>query len=148
MPEPVALAADHAASVRHAMHEHELLVPAGERAKEPKELVFTGIAVVLRPYQAHRAPEPHRIDHRHIDGHIEVGSAGHAVPELQLEISKGFDQGRIGLAGDVTVKDVLDLRQSERPARVGFVELDLLAPAFYLRRIFPGVSERMKNKPF
>src|SRR5262249_54968392 len=78
--------------------------------------------------------------------HVKVGSARHAVSELQLEIGKGLDQGWIGFASDVAVKDVLDLRQSERPARIGFVEVYLLAPALYLGGILPGVREGVQDE--
>src|SRR6185295_7258478 len=79
--------------------------------------------------------------------HVEVRPARHAVPELQLEIGEGLDQSRISFAGDVTIKDVLDLSRSEWTARVGFVEVYLLAPAFYLGSVLAGVREGVKNEP-
>jgi len=59
VPKALALAADHATSVRHADHEHELLVLAVECAEEADQFLFSGVSIVLRSDQADQAVEFH-----------------------------------------------------------------------------------------
>ena len=90
--------------------------------------------------------EPRRVHHRHVDGHVEIGAARHAVAELQLVVGQRLDQRRIGLAGHVAVEDVLHLRHAERPARVGPVEIRLLAAALDLGRVLARVGEGVQDR--
>ena len=104
---------------------------------ETQQFLFAGVAVVLGTHEENGTVEACGIDHRQVDSHVEIGAAGHAVAELKLERGEGIDQGGFSLAADIAVENVLDLGPAERAARVGPVEIRLLAPTLDLRAFSP-----------
>src|SRR5262249_8686126 len=147
VPEALAVAADHASAVRHALDEYKRFVLGRKCAKETIELLIAGVAVMLRAHETDGAREARWIHHRHVDGHIEVGSARHTVGELELEIGQRLDECGIGLAGDVPIEDVLHLAHAKWATGVGAVGVDLLATALYLWCVLTCVCEGMQDEP-